>query len=126
MKILKKTIYIIRILFFIIHFLLLYDVIGTLWQVKPLIYFFIVIHFTYVINTILEMLSKKDSYQNDLVYNFMQVGIYIYIFIIFYRIHFTHVFYMVETATYFNINFGILCFLLAFLLIYSHFELKNR
>ena len=126
MKILKKTIYIIKIIFFIIHFLLLYDIIGTLWQIKPLIYFFLIIHFIYILNTILEMLSKKDSYQNDLVYNFMQVGMYLYIFTIFYRIHFTHVFYMAETAKYFNVNFEILCFLLVFLLTYSHFELKNR
>ncbi len=126
MKILKKTIYIIRIIIFIIHFLLLYDIIETLWQVKPLIYFFFVIHFIFVLNTIKEMLSKKDIYQNDFVYNFMQIGVYLYIFIIFYRIHFTHVFYMIETVKYFNINFGILCFLLMFLLIYSCFELKNK
>lgn len=126
MKILKKIIYIIRIIFFIIHFLLLYDVIGTLWQIKPLIYFFFVMHFIFVLNTIKEMLSKKDIYQNDFVYNFMQIGVYLYIFIIFYRIHFTNVFYMIETVKYFNINFGILCFLLMFLLIYSCFELKNK
>ena len=126
MIILKKTIYIIRNIFFIIHFLLLYDIIGTMWQVKPLIYFFFVIHFIYVLNIIIEILSKNDVYKNDLIYNVMQLGVYIYVFTIFYRIHFTHVFYMAETASYFKINFGILSFLLIFLLIYSCIELKNK
>lgn len=126
MKVFKKIIYIIRIIFFIVHFIFLYNIIGTLWQVKPLIYFFFVVHFLFVLDTIIEMLSKKKIYCKDFVYNIMQIGLYLYIFTIFYRIQVTHVFFVRETVRYFNVNIGIICILLVFLLIYSHFELKKN
>ena len=126
MKIFKKILYILRIILFLFHFFFLYSIISTLLQVKPLIYLFLILHFIFVINTIIEMLSKKKSYQQDYVYNLMQIGVYFYIGIIFYRVYFTHIFYMRETIKYFNINFCILCFLIIFLLLYSHYELKER
>ena len=125
-KLFKKILYVLRIICFILHFFFLYDIINTLLQIRPLIYLFLILHFIFCINTLREMLSKKKSYQLDFVYNLMQIGVYFYIWIIFYRVHFSHVFYMKETITYFNINFGILSFLFIFLLLYSHYELKEQ
>ncbi len=125
-KLFKKIFYYLRIIFFFLHFFFLFNITSTLLQIRPLIYLFLLLHFIFCINVIWEMLSKKKIYQEDFVYNLMQIGVYIYFFTIYYRVHYFNVFYMKDTVIYFNINFGILCFLLTFLIFYSNFELKNR
>lgn len=126
MELLNKATYIIKMILFIVHFFLLYSIIGTLWQISPLIYLFFVFHTIYVIQVILRIILKRDNYKNDLIYNCMQIGLYLYIAIIFYRINFTHIFYNKDTFNYFNVNFGIICFLMFFLIIYGYIELKER
>ena len=126
MKLLSKIVYCIRMIAFLLHFFLLYGMINTLWQIKPLIYVFFLFHFIFVIRIIIELLSKRGVYKEDLIYNFMQLGVYMYIGILYYRVIYSHVYYMKETIVYFNINFGIITFLWLFLLIYSTYELSKR
>lgn len=126
MKTLTKIIYDIRILFFFLHFFLLYEMSDTLWQVKPIIYFFITLHFLFIIRFIYELLSKEQKYKEDSIYNLMSIGTLFYFVILFYRIKFTHMYYMKETTSYFNINLGILCLLWIFLLLYSVLDLQKR
>lgn len=125
-KLFNKWFYYFRIVFFVIHFFFLYDIVSTLWQIKPLIYLFLILHFLYCITVIGQIISKRKKYQTDFAYNLMQVGGYLYVWVLFYRIHYSHVSYMQETVKYFNINFGILSFVLLFLLLYSKLELKKR
>lgn len=122
----KKVTYIIRIMLFIMQFYLLFLIIDSFLRVKPLIFIFLPLYIIYVLKIIFELLSKKKSYKEDLVYNFMQIGMYIYIGIIFYRIYFGFIVPSVETMTYFSTNFGVLIILIIFSLTYSFLELKGK
>ena len=121
---LKKGMYVTRILLFLIHFFLLFSIIGSLLQVKWLSIIFIIIYIIYVIKVITELLSKNKYYQEDIVYNIMQIGLFMYLFVMFYRIVISKAVVVKETLTYFKVNFGILSVLMIFILVYSFIELK--
>ena len=124
MEILKKGIYYTRVIFFIAQFFLLFSIISSLFQIGWYILIFGVVYLFYIIKTIMEMLSQKKIYQDDWVYNLMQIGLDIYIFILFYRITFSHAVVVKETMKYFLINFGIVSGLIIFILAYSYMELR--
>ena len=124
MEIVKRGLYYTRMILFIIQFFLLFYIINSLFQVGWYILFFGVIYLFYVLKIIIEMLSKKLIYQDDWVYNVMQIGVVLYIFVLFYRIKFSYVVVVKETMKYFLINFGIVSILLLFIMAYSIIELK--
>ena len=126
MKELPKILYTIRMTLFVLQFVALFMMISSLLQIKPVFYIFIVLYLFYVIKTIIELLSKKEIYQNDIIYNTMQIGLFIYLFVLFYRIYFSYIYVNTSTMSYFNVNFGIICLLLVFINIYSFIELRNR
>lgn len=126
MKELPKILYTMRMTLFILQFVALFMIISSLLQMKIVFYLFLVFYLFYVIKVITELLSKKKVYQNDLIYNAMQIGLFAYIFVLFYRIYFSFVYVSENTMPYFNINFGIICLLLIFINIYSFIELRNK
>ena len=124
MKKFKKGVYIVRILFFVIHFFLLFLIINSLLQLKWFSLIFLSIYILYIIKVITELLSKRKNYQDDIIYNLMQIGLFLYIFVIFYRINYSYAVVVKETLPYFLINFGIMSGLMIFILIYSFMELS--
>jgi hypothetical protein len=86
-------------------------------------YLFVLVYFLYsTIITIQLLRTQKESY--DIIYSIMQLSYFIYIIVFFFRIRISNVFVGVETIPYFKLNFGVLCLLLAFILLYSFIELK--
>lgn len=59
--------------------------IKTFVKVGIIGYLYLLIEFIYIISIILMILSKKEKYQNDLAFNIMQIGMYIYQGIVFIR-----------------------------------------
>jgi len=125
MKKCVKISYTIRIIAFILNFLLLFLMVGTLLHLKPMFYIFLVLYIIYVFNILKEMLSQNECYKNDLVYNCMQIGMFLYYLILFYRIRFSYVSINTETMSYFNVNFIIISLLIVFILCYSKIEFKK-
>ena len=125
MKKAKKVIYILRIIGFIIQFYLAFMIIDAMIHTGFFGYLFIAIFLFYNITMIVQLLNIKEEKEEDVIYNIMQLGYFLYIFVFFFRIRISHVFVGSETIGYFNLNFGILSLLLVFIILYNFIELKN-
>jgi len=117
MKKLAIIIYPIRIILFIIHLLMLYMMIDDIVYVS-LGYLFLFVDIIYVIRVIMELFSQKNLYKEDIYYNIMQVGLYIYIGVLWYRLTFCNV-WGKNLILYLKTNYIVLCILFLFLVFYS-------
>ena len=124
MEIFKKYLYYTRLVFFVAQFILLFLIIDSLFQLGWYAFVFLGLYFIYVVKIVLELLSKKEIYQRDIIYNLMQIGFTFYIFVLFYRVTFSDAIVVKETMKYFMINFGIMSALIIFIVLYSFFELR--
>lgn len=117
MKKLAKIIYPIRIILFIIHLLMLYMMIDDIVYVS-FGYLFLFIDIIYVIRVIMELFSQKSLYKKDIYYNIMQIGLYTYIGVLWYRLTFGSIISK-ELLLYLKTNYIILSILFLFLTFYS-------
>ena len=125
MKKLSKIIYIIRMLLFVINFYFIFIMLENILDTKVFGIIFLVFYMILVIKVFIELLIKKDLCKEDIIYNIMQTGVYLYILVmsikmIVYNIHVTKI-----TYAYFKTNYLILSVLIVFVLIYSYLEFKS-
>ena len=119
MKNISKIIYYIKVFLFIINFYFIFAMLHNILDTKIFGLIFIIIYLVYVIKIILEMLSKKDRYKQDFIYNFMQIGLIIYIMVISIRCMIVKMYVTRFSLPYFRINYIILSILIIFILIYN-------
>jgi len=124
----KKVFYGLRILLFIIHLIMNFMLLSNIIRLGVLGYLFLFLDCVYVINIISELLSQKEHYKNDIYYNIMQIGIFIYISIIWLKLSFNNNFVYLELLDYLNVNYIVLSILMLFLISYSLivFNKKNK
>ena len=119
MKKFSKIIYYIKVFLFIINFYFIFSILHNILDTKIYGLVFIIVYLVYVIKILLEMLSKKDRYKNDIIYNFMQIGLIVYIMIISIRCMVVKMYVTKFSMPYFRINYIILSVLILFILIYN-------
>ena len=73
----------------------------------------------------LEILSKKNYYRGDALYNLMQVGLMFYLMLFSFRVNYSKIYVNSVSLQYFNINYIILSILFLVILLYSFIELRN-
>lgn len=125
MKKLSKIIYIIRMFLFTINFYFIFTMLENILDTKVYGIIFLILYMLLVIKVFIELLIKKDLCKEDIIYNIMQTGVYLYILvmsikIIVYNIRVTKI-----TYGYFKTNYLILSILIVFVLIYSYLEFKS-
>ena len=125
MKKLSKIIYIIRILLFVINFYFMFVMLENILDTKIFGIIFLVLYMLLIIKVFIELLIKKDLCKEDIIYNIMQTGVYLYILVMsiktmVYNIHVTKI-----TYGYFRTNYLIISILIVFVLIYSYLEFKS-
>lgn len=120
MKKFAKIIYYIKLFLFVINFYFIFTMLHNILDTKIFGIIFIIMYLIYVIKIILEMLSKKERYKQDLIYNLMQTGLIIYIMIISIRCMVVKMYVTRFTIPYFRINYIILSVLIIFILIYNY------
>ena len=125
MKKTNKIIYIIRVIFFIIHFYLLFIIAHSYLNIGILGKIYLIFDIIYSIKIIIEMLSKKEKYQKDIIYNIMQIGLTFYLGILSYKIYIDNMLVFNDTLSYFYTNYGILLGLIIFILVYSYLEFET-
>ncbi len=122
---LSKIIYYIKLILFVAHFyftfIMLHNILDT--GIYGIIY--LVFYLVFVIKIIIELLSKKGRYKNDLIYNFMQIGLYAYLIIISLKTTIEKVYVTRLTYNYFRLNYVILTILIVFIFIYNYLEFKS-
>ena len=119
MKKYLKSLYYLRLFLFIIQFYFVFMISSCILQIGILGYVFFVVYFIYILKVIVELLSKKTIYKYDLVYNFMQCGLFIYLGILMFKILVNKIVVIDNTISYFRVNFIIIILLLISNLIYS-------
>lgn len=125
MKKVTNILYCIRIILFIMHLLMLFTVLNNIVDVGLIGYLFLIIDSIYVIRVIFELLSQKKCYKNEIYYNIMQIGLFIYIIVLWYKLYFDNTLLTKEFFVYLKTNYIILIILIAFLLFYSKFGINN-
>lgn len=125
MKKLSKIIYILRMLLFLVSPYFMYVMLRNVLDTKVFGIIFLVLYMILFIKVFVELLIKKNLYKEDIIYNIMQTGVYLYVLVmsiktIIYNLRVTKV-----TYDYFKTNYLILSILMVFVLVYSLLEFKS-
>ena len=124
MKKLTEIVYIIKMGLFVIHFYFVFMMLHNILDAKIYGVIFLVFYLAFAIKCLLELLSKRGRYKNDIIYNIMQIGIYAYLLIISIKTSVSKIYVTRLTLGYFKINYIILSILIVFIFIYSYLEFK--
>ena len=117
----KKILYYLRLLLFIPYLIMIFLLIDNLYKTSFLSIIFFLLNLIYSFILILTILSKKKIYQETISFNFLNIGIYIYIFML-YRITSTNsILDIINNKAYFNNNYIMLSILLIGLTTYAIF-----
>lgn len=114
-----KVIYGLRIVLFIAHLLMLFAILGDIIRVGMIGYLFLIIDIVYTIKIISELLSKKVCYKSDFYYNIMQIGLFVYVSVLWSKLYFNNTFLSSGITTYLRNNYILLSLLMIFLGTYS-------
>ena len=125
-KKINKILYTLRIICFLIQFYLIFNLLPKIISVGLIGLIFLTIYIFYIVMIIKELVSKKKKYKYDIIYDFMQIGFVLYLFVINFKIYHDHIYVIKNTLNYFNVNYIIMSLLLIFIIAYSFFELRNR
>ena len=117
----KKILYYLRLLLFIPYLVIIFLLIDNLYKTSFLSIIFFLLNLIYSFIMILTILSKKKIYQETISFNFLNIGIYTYIFML-YRITSTNsILDIINNKAYFNNNYIMLSILLIGLTTYAIF-----
>ena len=115
----KKILYYLRLLLFIPYLVIIFLLIDNIYKTSFLSIIFFLLNLIYSFIMILTILSKKKIYQETISFNFLNIGIYIYIFML-YRITSTNsILDIINNKAYFNNNYIMLSILLIGLTTYA-------
>lgn len=117
----KKILYYLRLLLFIPYLVIIFLLIDNLYKTSFLSIIFFLLNLIYSFIMILTILSKKKIYKETISFNFLNIGIYTYIFML-YRITSTNsILDIINNKAYFNNNYIMLSILLIGLTTYAIF-----
>ena len=117
----KKILYYLRLLLFIPYLVIIFLLIDNLYKTSFLSVVFFLLNLIYSFIMILTILSKKKIYQETISFNFLNIGIYTYIFML-YKITSTNsILDIINNKAYFNNNYIMLSILLIGLTTYAIF-----
>ncbi len=125
MKKYAKVVYIIKMVLFVIHFYFVFMMLHNILDATIYGVIFLAFYLVFAIKVLSELLSKKDRYKNDLIYNIMQIGVYFYLMIVSIKTYIAKIYVTRMSLGYFRINYLILTVLIIFIFVYSYLEFKS-
>ena len=126
MRKLIKSIYIIRLLLLVINFYFVFNMLNNILDTKIYGIIFIIMYLVYVIKIVSELISRKKEYQDDPIYNFMQIGFMAYLLIISIKTNAAKIYVTKITLSYFQTNYIVLSILIVFILVYGTIGSINK
>lgn len=115
-----------RIIFFIIHLLMVFAIISNIRRIGLFANLFLFLDVLFSLKILMELLSSKKRYRVDIAYNAMQIVFFAYITLLWWKIIVQDLFVYEETIVYFRNNYLFLSILVFFLIIYGLFLLKPK
>ena len=122
----EKIFYYLRMIFFVISLILTFMLIQNIMQVGVVGYIYLTIFILYAFLMIWQVLSQKEYYKKDIVYNLMQVGFSLYLGVIVFKTYYDKIVVMDNTIKYFMVNYIILSILLVIMSIYIMWCANNE
>ena len=115
----RKTIYYIRIILFIFYLLCMFLLIDKIYTINLIGSIFFVFNLIYSFFIILSILSKKEIFIYTISYNILNIGIYIYTFVLFYFAYLSSKLDIINNYIYYKNNFLILIVIMITQIIYT-------
>ena len=120
MKMYQKILYYSRLFLFIISLILIFITIKNYVKIGLWGYIFFIIELIYILGMLITILSKREIYKNDLCFNIMHIGTYLYQIILSVRMFTFPLSLLVkESYIFYRNNYIILSVLLLTLIFYS-------
>ena len=116
----QKILYYIRFILFIASMILIFFTLKNYIKLGIYGYIFLCIEFIYIITILLTMLSKKELYMSDFVFNIMHIGTYLYQIFLSIRMFSYKVSIIIkDSLSFYQNNYIILTILIITLIFYS-------
>ena len=121
-----KIVYYIRMILFILYLFCMFLLIDKILTVNVLGTIFFILSLIYSFILILTFLSKKKIFIEAISYNILNIGLYVYLFIIFYMSLISSKLDILNNKIYFRNNFILLNILLLSLIAFSLYLNKEE
>ena len=115
----KKILYYIRLIIFIIYLIIMFLLIDKLYKSNFLTILYFILNIFHAIIIILTILSKKNIFKETISYNLLNIGLYVYTSIIYYIIFDATSIEILSNENYFYNNFIMLSILIVTLTFYT-------
>ena len=115
----KKYIYYFRIITYLLYLVTLFLLIDNLYKTSFMSIVFFILNIIYAFIMLLTILSKKKIYLETISFNLLNIGIYLYIFMLYKIISVNTVLDIINNKTYFNNNYIMMSILLVGMTIYA-------
>ena len=99
-----KIVYFIKMILFVIHFYFVFMMLHNILDTKIYGIIFIVFYLMFTIKILCELLSKRQRYKNDIIYNIMQIGVFAYLLVISIKTNRAKIYVTRMSLGYFRIN----------------------
>ena len=121
----KKVLYFLRVTIFTLHIFVVFQLLYIILRMKYAGIIFLVVDILYIIIVLTQLLGAKLRYKKEVIYNFMQIGFYIYFAMFFIKIKTN---FITPTLSYefLRNNFLVLSLLLFVILVYSKLIVNKR
>ena len=115
----KKFIYYLRIILFIVFLISLFLLIDKLFTIRPFGALFFIIGLIYSLIMILTILSKKKAFLDAISYNILNIGVYLYTTVLCYITVTSSKLTVLNNNFYYKNNFILMIILFIGLIIYT-------
>ena len=115
----RKIIYYLRIILFVLYLITLFLLIDKLYKTNFLSIIYYIFNIIYSMFIIISIISKKKIFKEIFSYNLLNIGIYIYTFMLYKIIQNNSYLDIINNKTYFNNNYILMSLLLLGLTTYT-------
>lgn len=115
----KKIIYYLRIILFVLYLITMFLLIDKLYKTSFLSIIYYIFNIIYSIFIIISIISKKKVFKEIISYNLLNIGIYLYTFMLYKIIKDNSFLDIINNKVYFNNNYIMMSILLFGLTTYT-------
>lgn len=115
----KKIIYYLRIILFVLYLITMFLLIDKLYKTSFLSIIYYIFNIIYSIFIIISIITKKKIFKNIISYNLLNIGIYLYTFMLYKIIKDNSFLDIINNKVYFNNNYIMMSILLFGLTTYT-------
>lgn len=122
----NKFLYYFRVALFIIYLIVVFALIDKIFAINIFVTIYFILNLIYSFIIILTILSKKNVFICNASYNILNIGIYLYTYVIYYIVHISSKLDIINNKIYYQNNFIFLIILILGITLYTIFLNKEE